>query len=80
MISDYIHAALSKAEYKKLEDGDWFAEIAGFDGVWANGESVETCRAELIEVLEDWILIKLRDRDPLPEIGVELGVKLAHVE
>ena len=80
MLSDYIHTALRKAEYRKLEEGTWFAEIPGFDGVWANGEYVEGCRAELMEVLEDWILLKLRDQDPLPEIGVELGGKRAHVE
>jgi predicted RNase H-like HicB family nuclease len=79
MLSDYINSALSKAEYKKLEDGDWFAEIPGFDGIWANAENVEACRAELIEVLENWILVKLSDRDTLPETGVEIGVKRAQV-
>lgn len=80
MIQTYIQAALSKAEYRKLEDGTWFADVPGFEGIWANGGSVEACRSELIEVLEDWILVKLRDHDLLPEIGVELGVKHAQVE
>jgi len=54
MIAEYISAALKMAEYKRLEDGSWFAEIPGFDGVWANGETVEMCRSELSEVLEEW--------------------------
>lgn len=80
MLVDYVHTALKKADYRKHEDGVWFADIPGFDGVWATGETVEACRAELIEVLEDWIVLKLSDRDPLPEIGVEIGMKRAHAE
>lgn len=79
MLADYIHAALKKSEYRTLEDGSWFAEIPGFVGVWANGDSVEACRDQLIEVLEDWIFLKLGDRDSLPETGVEIGVKRAQV-
>ena len=32
MLTEYLAAALRKAEYKKLEDGSWFAEIPGFKG------------------------------------------------
>ena len=41
MLSEYIHKALEKARYKVLEDGTWFAEISGFEGVWANAGTVE---------------------------------------
>lgn len=68
MIIEYCQKVLDKAEYKKLEDGTWFAEIPGFKGVWANGKRVEECRKELITVLEEWIILKLRDGDPIPEI------------
>lgn len=74
MIADYIEAALGRAEYKKLSDGAWFVEVPGFEGVWANGQTVEACRSELIEVLEGWILLKVRDRDPLPDLGIEIGI------
>ena len=53
MLTEYIHAALKRGEYKKLEDQSWFAEIPGFEGVWANGGTIEECRAELLEVLEE---------------------------
>jgi len=69
MILEYCQKVIEKAEYKKLEDGTWFAEISGFKGVWANGKTVEECRKELITVLEKWIILKLRDRDSIPEVG-----------
>jgi len=68
MLFEYIQEVLAKAEYKKLDDGTWFAEISGFEGVWANSGTVEECRKELIEVLEEWLILKLRDKDPLPII------------
>jgi predicted RNase H-like HicB family nuclease len=52
-----------------LEDGSWFAEIPGFEGVWANGATVEECRQELQEVLEEWLILKIRDKDTIPSIG-----------
>lgn len=68
MIAEYCAKALERAEYRKLEDGTWFAEIPGFAGVWANAATVEHCRAELVCVLEEWLLLKLRDRDSIPEL------------
>ncbi|GBD97996.1 hypothetical protein BMS3Abin07_00003 [bacterium BMS3Abin07] len=76
MLFEYTQKALEKAEYKKLDDGTWFAEIPGFEGVWANGKSVEECRKELLEVLDEWLILKLRDRDPVPELGgIDLNIK-----
>jgi predicted RNase H-like HicB family nuclease len=76
MIIEYCHKAIGKAEYRKLEDGTWFAEIPGFKGVWANGESVEECRKELIDVLEEWLVLKLRDKDPIPTVdGLTIEIR-----
>ena len=78
MLFEYIQKALRKAEYKLLDNGTWFAEIPGFEGVWANGQTVEECRMELQEVLEEWLVLKIRDRDPIPEIeGAEIRIKEA---
>ena len=60
MILKYIEAAIKKAEYKKIDDGSWFGEIPELKGVWANGNSVEECRNELLEVLEEWLLLKIK--------------------
>ena len=76
MLIEYIQGVLEKAEYKKLEDGTWFAEIPGFEGVWANGKTVEDCRKELVEVLEEWLILKLNDGDRIPIVkGIKLNVK-----
>ncbi|MFQ5688586.1 MAG: type II toxin-antitoxin system HicB family antitoxin [Candidatus Scalindua sp.] len=76
MLIEYIQGALEKAEYKRLEDMTWFAEIPGYEGVWANGETVEKCRKELMEVLEEWLLLKVKDGDPIPIIeGIEMSIK-----
>jgi predicted RNase H-like HicB family nuclease len=75
MLLEYCERALQKAEYKKLEDGSWYAEIPGFEGVWANGATVENCRKELREVLEEWLLLKIRDNDPIPSLnGMEIKI------
>lgn len=66
VLAQYIQSALSQSCYKQLEDQTWFAEIPGFEGVWANAKTVEACRAELAEVLEEWLLLKTCDRDQLP--------------
>ena len=77
MLTEYIKASLKRADYKKLKDGSWYAEIPGFTGVWANGESVEECRNELQEVLEDWILFRIHKNLSLPVIdGTELTISL----
>jgi predicted RNase H-like HicB family nuclease len=73
MLTEYIQKALEKALYKVLEDGTWFAEIHGFQGVWANAATVEECRHELTEILEEWLVLKIRDRDPIPEIELEIN-------
>jgi len=76
MLLQYIQKALTKAQYKLLDDGTWFAEVPGFEGVWANAPTVEGCRQDLMEVMEEWLILKIRDRDPIPKIeGVNLEFK-----
>ena len=70
MLTEYIHAALKKANYMLLDDGSWYADIPDFQGVWANGETVEDCRSELKEVLEEWLMLKIRDDDPIPVVAL----------
>jgi predicted RNase H-like HicB family nuclease len=76
MLFEYTQKALKRARYKTLDDGTWFAEIPGFEGVWANAGTVEECRHELLEVLEEWLVLKIRDQDPIPELeGIEIRVR-----
>lgn len=78
MLQKYIQRALEQSQYKLLEDGTWFAEIPGFEGVWANSNTVENCRNELIEVLEEWIIFKFQDGDHIPVVnGIDINIKKA---
>ncbi len=73
MLSDYIGKKLKEARYKLLEDGTYFGEIRGLRGVWANAKTLEGCREELREVLEDWLLLKVRDRETIPGFKIRIG-------
>jgi predicted RNase H-like HicB family nuclease len=74
MLTGYIQAAMRQARYEVLpEDGTYYGEIDGFQGVWANGTILEDCRQELQEVLEEWMLFRLANGLPLPIVdGIEL--------
>jgi len=65
MLSEFIIKKLKNARYKILGDGSYFGAIHGLKGVWANANDLERCREELKEVLEDWLLLKVRDREKI---------------
>ncbi|SFR11552.1 type II toxin-antitoxin system HicB family antitoxin [Desulfoscipio geothermicus] len=69
VLTNYVTNAMCEATYKILEDGSYYGEIEKCPGVWANEKTLEQCRMVLQEVLEEWLLLKLRDRDPLPQLG-----------
>lgn len=78
MLTEYVRAAMHKATYEILSDGTFYGEIPGFQGVYANAVTLESCREELQEVLEGWIILGLQMGHPLPVIeGVELTVREA---
>lgn len=59
MLTKYIRAAMQNARYKILpDDKTYYGEIPGFQGVYANAATLEECRKELQEVLNDWILFR----------------------
>ncbi len=77
MLTDYIRAAMRHAQYELLpEDSTYYGSIPGFQGGWANAPTLEACRDELQEVLEDWLLLALRQGHRLPVVdGLDLNVK-----
>ena len=75
MLKKYIQAAMGKARYEILPDGSFYGEIVGFDGVYANADTLEACRDQLEEVLEGWILLRVSLHFPLPSVdGIELTI------
>jgi predicted RNase H-like HicB family nuclease len=75
MLTDYIAEAMARASYKILEDGTCFGEIPSLHGVWSNEATLEECRKVLQEVLEEWLLLKLRDDDEIPPLSERLFAK-----
>jgi predicted RNase H-like HicB family nuclease len=77
VISEYLSAALRRARYEILPgDDSYYGEIGGFDGVYANVPTLEACREELREVLEEWILFRVSRNLSLPIVdGHELTIR-----
>ncbi|MFA5917817.1 MAG: type II toxin-antitoxin system HicB family antitoxin [Candidatus Gracilibacteria bacterium] len=68
MIIQYINEIMKNAKYEILEGGEGFyGEIIGCPGVWAQSNNLETCRKELQEILEEWILLKVRKQKFVPK-------------
>ena len=51
---------MRSARYKILDDGTFFGSIPSVPGVWANSTTLEGCRTELQEVLEEWLILSVR--------------------
>jgi len=68
MFAEYITAALSKANYKILDNSEYVAPVPGLHGFWATGKTIEGARTELVEVIEGWIAVRLRLGLPIPSI------------
>ncbi|CAN2039826.1 Antitoxin HicB [Candidatus Magnetomoraceae bacterium gMMP-15] len=61
MLTHYINTVMNKASYEILPDGEgYYGKIDGLQGVWSNAQSLEACREELQEVLEEWIVLGLK--------------------
>ena len=74
MLTSYIAAAMRRARYELLADGTFYGEIPGFQGVYANEDTLEACRETLQEVLEGWLALGLRLGHTLPTVdGLELA-------
>ncbi len=76
MLTRYLQAAMRAAHCEILaDDGSFYGEIPGFDGVWANAATLEACREELEEVLEEWILFRVSRQLAIPVVeGLELTI------
>jgi len=68
MLTRYIQAATKRAQYEMLDDKTFNGSIPGFEGVWANEPTLEACREELQDALEDWILLGVSLNHRLPVV------------
>lgn len=77
MLTAYINAAMHSAHYDILEGSEgYIGKIPGLQGVWANADTLENCREELREVLEEWIILGLKMGHHIPIIdGIKLNIE-----
>jgi predicted RNase H-like HicB family nuclease len=77
MLIEYIQAAMSHATFEWDDEGKVFiGDILPCEGVLASGASEEECREHLREVLEGWLILRLRRNWEIPTIdGIALDVK-----
>ena len=77
MLTEYLRLAMSRAHYELLGEGErFYGEIPGFQGVLAQGETLEACREELASTLEDWLLFRISRHLSIPVLeGLDLAVK-----
>lgn len=70
MIIEYVTEALRRARYEKIEDNEpFYGEVPGLKGVWATGKTLEECRQRLAEVVDGWIVVRLKKGLPIPPLG-----------
>jgi len=78
MITRYLAHALERAQYRSLEDGTFAATVRGLRGVIATGATLEACRSELTEVIEEWVLVRVAKGLAIPSLdGATIRVRRA---
>ena len=83
MLTEYIEEAMKRARYERIEDTEppFYGEIPELPGVWASAATLDSCRRELKDTLEDWILISVKRSLPIPKLGdaeiAEIGAEAA---
>lgn len=78
MITRYLDRALRRARYREVDDGTFCATVKGLRGVIATGTSLEACREQLAEVVEEWVLVRVARGLRVPALdGVTVEVKKA---
>jgi predicted RNase H-like HicB family nuclease len=70
MLASYLDRAIEQAIYEIIEDeGVYWGEIPGLQGVWARHATLVGCQRELREALSDWVALRLRLGMPIPVLG-----------
>ncbi|MCX6153223.1 MAG: type II toxin-antitoxin system HicB family antitoxin [Candidatus Kapabacteria bacterium] len=70
MINEYINAAINEANYSIIEDEyPFYADIPSLKGLWASGSTFEECRRNLIESIESWLIVSLKNNLEIPELN-----------
>ncbi len=81
MLLHYLQTALNRAHYEMIEDETpFYGEVPGLEGVWATGDTLEACRENLAEAIEDWLLFSIAQGLPVPpldDVSIRIPEKAA---
>ncbi len=71
MLIEYVNEALARARYEIIEGEKepYYGEVPGLNGVWATGKTLEECRKNLAEVIDGWLIVRLKRGLAIPSIG-----------
>jgi predicted RNase H-like HicB family nuclease len=69
VITRYIDQALRRARYRMVDGSVYCAVVPGLRGVIATGPTLEDCRDQLAEVVEEWVLVRVARGLAVPRLG-----------
>jgi predicted RNase H-like HicB family nuclease len=69
MITEYVRAALHRAQYETIDPDTVCGTVPGLAGVIATGRTLESCRTQLVDVIEEWILVRVAQGLRIPRLG-----------
>ena len=70
MLVHYLQIALERAHYEIIKDAEpYYGQVPGLDGLWATGATLESCRNNLAEAVEDWLLFSITQGLSVPALG-----------
>ena len=61
--------ALRRARYSQIDGGVFCATVPGLRGVIATAPTLESCRDQLAEVVEEWVLVRVARGLTVPKLG-----------
>jgi len=78
MFTEYVEKAMQQAEYEQMEDGNWWGQVTELRFTWAIAPTLEECKQELRDEVEDWLVFAISRHSPIPTLdGVTIAVPQA---
>ena len=70
MLLEYVQEALKHAKYEIINnDSPYYGEVPELKGVWATDQTLEECRQNLADVVDGWLVVRLKKGLDIPLIG-----------
>jgi predicted RNase H-like HicB family nuclease len=61
---------MQRARYELIDNPEpYYGEVPELEGLWATGATLEACRENLVEAVEDWMLLSIARGMPVPPLG-----------